>query len=310
MDLIRSYDWNVMEDLKAKMCTLTESDVATNLYGFQVRRPNQPTVKYGFRVYDEVILAPMCLFEPRVIQFDAKRSPRRNAPNSMVTDEIVEQTSDIITNAMIISTQHLMPATSAEENTAKPKSTTQASDTSTPGKVEAETTTGTNGASRSTSRTPTEVQAEANSQTSQSAETTSTAAPTQTPVYPGGYSIDVPFEASMLPLDVAIFNSVRAAGEDRIRKYLQMVLLIGGSAQISGIAPALESRLQAIATPVVSGMEKVQVIPPPKDVSPQILAWKGAAVLGKMESISELWITPEDWEILGMRGLKERCFFL
>jgi len=115
-------------------------------------------------------------------------------------------------------------------------------DISTPGKVEAETTTVTNGASRSTSRTPTEVQAEANSQTSQSAETTSTAAPTQTPVYPGGYSIDVPFEASMLPLDVAIFNSVRAAGEDRIRKYLQMVLLIGGSAQISGIAPALESR--------------------------------------------------------------------
>lgn len=27
MDLIRSYDWNVMEDLKAKMCTLTEVSV-------------------------------------------------------------------------------------------------------------------------------------------------------------------------------------------------------------------------------------------------------------------------------------------
>ena len=24
MDLVRSYDWNIMEDLKAKMCTLTE----------------------------------------------------------------------------------------------------------------------------------------------------------------------------------------------------------------------------------------------------------------------------------------------
>ena len=37
-----------------------------------------------------------CLFEPRVIQFDAKRPSRRNTSNSMVTDEIVEQTSDII----------------------------------------------------------------------------------------------------------------------------------------------------------------------------------------------------------------------
>jgi len=60
-------------------------------------------------------------------------------------------------------------------------------------------------------------------------------------------------------------------------------------------------RLQAIATPVVSGMEKVQVIPPPKDVSPQILAWKGAAVLGKMESISELWVTPSDWVIFSIK---------
>jgi actin-related protein 8 len=61
-------------------------------------------------------------------------------------------------------------------------------------------------------------------------------------VYAGGYSIDVPFEASKLPLDVAIFNSVRAAGDDRIRKYLQAVLLIGGTAHIPGIGPALESR--------------------------------------------------------------------
>lgn len=53
--------------------------------------------------------------------------------------------------------------------------------------------------------------------------------------------------------------------------------------------------MQAIATPVVSGMEKVQVIPPPKDVNPQILVWKGGAVLGKMESVSELWMTPADW---------------
>ena len=42
-------------------------------------------------------------------------------------------------------------------------------------------------------------------------------------------------------------------------------------------------------------MEKVQIIPPPKEVDPRVLAWKGAAVLGKMDSISELWVTPSDW---------------
>lgn len=57
-------------------------------------------------------------------------------------------------------------------------------------------------------------------------------------------NIDVPFEASKLPLDVAIFNSARAAGgDDKIRKYLQAVLVIGGTANIPGMNHALESRL-------------------------------------------------------------------
>ncbi|EKM81702.1 hypothetical protein AGABI1DRAFT_54629 [Agaricus bisporus var. burnettii JB137-S8] len=333
MDLSRAYDWSVMEDLKAQICTLTEvchssllltisevpfqSDVAVNLYGFTVRRPNHPTVKYGFRVYDEVILAPMCLFEPPIIEYEVKRLPVKNTPSSMVTDEIVDHTSDLITNAMVISTRHLMPQN--PENTANKSQppTTQTSGTSTPKKVEAEQPAIVNDTSGSQGSI--EAQADAvedgskkSGQLSPSAEATPPTAAPQPPaqVYAGGYSIDVPFEASKLPLDVAIFNSVRAAGDDRIRKYLQAVLLIGGTAHIRGIGPALESRLQAIATPVVSGMEKVQVIPPPKDVNPQILVWKGGAVLGKMESVSELWMTPADWEILGMRGLKERCFFL
>jgi actin-related protein 8 len=67
----------------------------------------------------------------------------------------------------------------------------------------------------------------------------------QTPVTPppSGFSIDVPFEASKLPLDVAIFNSARATGGDeKIRKNLQAVLVVGGTALTQGIVHALESR--------------------------------------------------------------------
>lgn len=61
--------------------------------------------------------------------------------------------------------------------------------------------------------------------------------------FPGGLPIDVCAEASKLPLDIAIFNSARACGgDDKIRKYLQAVLVIGGGAQIPGMAHALESR--------------------------------------------------------------------
>lgn len=62
-------------------------------------------------------------------------------------------------------------------------------------------------------------------------------------IYPGGFTIDVCSEASKLPLDVAIYNSARGAGGvDKIRKYLQAVLVVGGTALVPGMAHALESR--------------------------------------------------------------------
>lgn len=62
-------------------------------------------------------------------------------------------------------------------------------------------------------------------------------------IYPGCFTIDVCSEASKLPLDVAIYNSARGAGGvDKIRKYLQAVLVVGGTALVPGMAHALESR--------------------------------------------------------------------
>ncbi|THU81080.1 actin-like ATPase domain-containing protein [Dendrothele bispora CBS 962.96] len=91
INLARSYDWNVMEDLKTRMCTLLEVDVALNLYDFIVRKPAQPAEKYSIRVYDEIILAPMSIFEPRVIEFDRKRVGTNDMLHSDVTEEILDQ---------------------------------------------------------------------------------------------------------------------------------------------------------------------------------------------------------------------------
>ncbi|KAF8202322.1 actin-related protein [Pholiota molesta] len=305
IDLNQTYDWNVMEDLKSRLCTLADSDVALNLYDFNVRRPGKLTEKYGLRAYDEIIMAPMCLFEPRVIEFDKKREEFHPFSQN-VTDEITGHQSDHVTNAMIISTQHLMPAhqNPAELTFSPPQ---QGPDNAPPPPVPNPTDTALD--------VPIEVidvedesKPTVHSQPQPAPQAVQVAASSSSV---GGYDIDIYFEASKLPMDVAIFNSARAAGGDeKIRKYLQAVLVVGGTALIPGMAHALESRLQAIATPLVPNMEKVQIIPPPKEVDPRVLAWKGAAVLGKMDSVSELWVTPSDWEVFGMRALKERCFYL
>lgn len=140
INLARWYDWNVMEDLKTRLCTLAEvgtellwrqnhincttsqGDVALNLYDFIVRRPNKPAEKYGLRAYDEIILAPMvcsvfrcyicglkpnciaiqCIFEPRVIDFDNKRVGMHAISHPDVTDEIIEHASDHIVSSKLV----------------------------------------------------------------------------------------------------------------------------------------------------------------------------------------------------------------
>ncbi|KDQ61367.1 hypothetical protein JAAARDRAFT_203897 [Jaapia argillacea MUCL 33604] len=341
-NLSRSYDWGVMEDLKARLCTLAEGDVALNLYDFVVRRPAKPAEKYGLRAYDEIILAPMCIFEPRVVEFDRKRVGMHPTNHPDVTDEMVDHPADHVSQAMLISTQHLLPhpvpvviepppsisASPSKGSTTAPPSVADTDAASVSDKPPAQSVPSEAPSTSTSTPTPNPIgdnpmdvdgaetdaaKAKAKSAPGSAKQVAPTPAPAPMfqPTYPGGFAIDVCFEASKLPLDVAIFNSARAAGGDeKIRKYLQAVLVVGGSALVPGMGHALESRLQAISTPLVPNMEKVQIIPPPKDVDPRVLAWKGAAVLGKMDGVADLWLTPSDWDVMGMRGLKERCFYL
>ncbi|KAH9940809.1 actin-like ATPase domain-containing protein [Epithele typhae] len=368
INLAKSYDWAVMEDLKSRLCTLAEGDVALNLYDFSVRRPGKATEKYGLRAYDEIILAPMCLFEPRVIKFDRKRAGMRflmRAPD--MTEEMVEQSTgadkfSLERYVRIDVTHVLVPAPSTEPPpgsisvsqtpvgdgqslavTPQPAASAAGTAPATPapdgdaarlpkeedvdmgdvmvgknGKNDGkddkkDATKGKQKATNGTDEAPVEVIDVDELDTKPLAPTPmAQAVPVSVALPFNPYNnIDVSFEASKLPLDVAIFNAARAAGGDeKIRKYLQAVLVIGGTALVPGMAHALESRLQAIATPLVPNMEKVQIIPPPKDVDPRVLAWKGAAVLGKMEGVADLWVTGADWEMFGIRALKERCFYL
>jgi actin-related protein 8 len=66
-------------------------------------------------------------------------------------------------------------------------------------------------------------------------------------------------------------------------------------ALIIDVGTSFSGRLQAIATPLIQNMEKVKIIPPPKDVDERVLTWKGASVLGRMEGATDLWVTGADW---------------
>ena len=38
--------------------------------------------------------------------------------------------------------------------------------------------------------------------------------------------------------------------------------------------------------------------------------WKGASLLGRHETVNELWVRANEFDLLGVRALKDRCFAL
>lgn len=149
--------------------------------------------------------------------------------------------------------------------------------------------------------------------------------------------VDVVAEAACTPLDRAVFHSLlsstgtregalSAGSEERLRRLANNIVCIGGAARIAGLSEALEARVsmllaehytpadsaKAPAVPVPPHFVAPQavVIPPPRNLDPASLAWKGLAVLAHLETMQELWVQASDWDTFGYRALKEKSLFL
>lgn len=64
----RNDDWELAENLKHNFATFQDIDIAVQLYNFYKRKPFEMTEKYEFKVFDEVMLAPLGLFFPDLFQ--------------------------------------------------------------------------------------------------------------------------------------------------------------------------------------------------------------------------------------------------
>ena len=142
-------------------------------------------------------------------------------------------------------------------------------------------------------------------------------------------SMDVPWESSKIALDFAVWNSIQASisnlgsastSEERVRKMSANMICTGGSAMIPGIGFALEARVNNYLAQWYAHHGKdagnssinpsATVVPPPRDMDPRLLAWKGMSVLARLDGAQEMWIPRQDWQTLGLRALKEKSLFL
>ncbi|WFD35392.1 actin-like protein arp8 [Malassezia cuniculi] len=334
----RLCDAALLDSLKERLVTLQPSQVGTNLYDFNVRRPKHATFKYMLSVYDASILAGLLLFHPEVVP-RSKPVPRRPltalSPAALRADEPVEKDSSggaLLTNPSLGGDEGAELSSSSLNDIAATMAMHGCVGDRLPLAVAQSL------GLRQVPVTPNPEQ--------------STTQPTATPVPPSYASLalrsataavqaaqegfDVLTESGRTPLDQAVFRSLLAStgsidgslgagNEERLRRLANNILCIGGSANLPGLSEALEARVaqlmaqhyvptdgRAPAVSVAPGfvVPEVAVIPPPRNMEPDMLPWKGLAALVHLDSMQELWVRACDWETFGYRALKEKTLFL
>lgn len=98
--------------------------------------------------------------------------------------------------------------------------------------------------------------------------------------------------------------------ENKIKVAANNILLIGGSSALKGIGNFIAERLPALLRAKNIPLEQVTIVPPPRNLNPRFVSWKGAGVMCNLESLNDMWIRKDEWEAVGARALKDRCLFL
>ncbi|XP_048575852.1 actin-related protein 8 isoform X1 [Nematostella vectensis] len=118
--------------------------------------------------------------------------------------------------------------------------------------------------------------------------------------------------AASQALDQAIITSIECCStEDTKRKMYSSILLIGGGFNFNGAAGVLQARVQSKLPQYFRKMvDQVEVTAKPKEMDPRTVAWKGGAILSILDSAQELWLTEREWNVIGVRALREKSPFV
>lgn len=304
VDMTRRYEYSLVEELKERYTSLNEADISINLYDFFLRVPGKSTKKYTLKVFDEAMFAPLSLFYPVVLEKLLEQKADCISANTFFDDRIDDTMEVSSAPLAMVNLAKMYPSYSNKKIEEIVESGRSEEPPSVPPQDSAVATPnedGTAPASHAASPSPKEETVKFQAE-------------------------DIVLEA---PLDQAITQSLLAlagpnAGSgaiissiERARKFYSSIILVGGGSLHAGLAHYLEQRLlrcrprdwQDSSMPgggATEGVQNIQVVPPPRDLDPRILTWKGGSVLSKIDVVEDLWIKPDDWDLLGARAIKDR----
>ncbi|KAJ2390403.1 actin-like protein arp8 [Coemansia sp. RSA 2611] len=314
--LNRNFDWTMINELREKYCTMNLSDVNIRLHNFFVRQPRRKhTQKHSFKAYDEVYQAPFCLFYPTIA--DAYYSPPDYANsfvNAVVPDTFADPMPPASSSGLPTLTQFgIFPskadtadgAMHSEDESDEPL--LQMTAATAPATVPA-TAPGTPDPRGPAIDTTTAVK-----EALMAVEGPSRTSPSTPSMLPSvNYVPDFQAQHSRMPLDQAVTHSITHVGSiDSMKKLYSSIVIVGGGVSfISGFGELLANRLMYTRPSYLRGVvERADILSAPRDLDPRVLAWKGGAVLSRLECSKEMWISAQEWSDFGPRLLRDRVLF-
>ncbi|GAB7355582.1 hypothetical protein MBLNU459_g6051t1 [Dothideomycetes sp. NU459] len=323
MNLLRRHDYLLAEELKQKFCTLEDAHISVQLYEFHLRAPGQDTRKYQFKTYDEVMLAPMGFFRPTIFDHSQKFKGRRSIVDRS-TDLYDGMPNDPMSLAQLqvlkYASENVPSAVSAPPASANPKAAASPAVLATPSKPSHldrlnHLNDDMDGTPRSS---PAGSPAPEDGATPQpgggggggggGGEGTTAAIPGSNGVIEGPQP-DTENIVPIMPLDAAIIASIHegARGDDKkMRDFFGGIMIIGGGSKTYNFSVYLEQRLRMLQP---NFGKEILVGPPPRELDPQVLVWKGGSVFGKLRGTNDSWIGQLEFDRLGARILNYKCMW-
>ena len=303
INLRRRYDWVLADELKTKFCTMSETDITVQLFDFHVRAPNQDTRKYAFKTYDETLLAAYGLFQPDIYDHATKLrgrhqlvGPSRDLYNDSVNDPISHAQADIVQSIA----PHTRPEAAAPNGAAPAASSAPMRPLPSIHRLAVESelpASATGSPAPEGDGTP--------APAADASGTAAAAAATAAALHPSLRDDVLP----VVGVDAAILTAVAHGArqdERKTRDYLGSIMVVGGGSLVPGFLNALEERLKVLRP----GYAKdVLIAPPPRELDPKAVVWKGASVFGKLQSTSEVTIGRLEYDRCGSRVFAYKCLW-
>ncbi|KAI9256290.1 hypothetical protein EDC94DRAFT_523256 [Helicostylum pulchrum] len=115
------------------------------------------------------------------------------------------------------------------------------------------------------------------------------------------------------PIDIAIAQSIlntANGSEEKLKRYFTSIILVGGGGKIANFSKVLEDRVLSTVLAQRAFIDRVEVLPAPRELDPEVLVWKGASVMAKLDIAKDMWIGAKEWDQVGARLLRERALLM